>query len=154
MSRFHNVFSYLVLSISIFACCSTTTFAQTKIGKQAVAKAEETAVKLEASCKSDVQKFCKQVTLGDGRLVLCMLAHEDKISTRCYGALFDVADGIALFVSNVKRASDQCDADIDKFCGKIEPGEGRIAQCLVDNKSKVSTSCRAEIAAVEARLKM
>ena len=28
-------------------------------------------------------KFCGQVTPGEGRLVLCMMAHEDKVSNKC-----------------------------------------------------------------------
>lgn len=35
-----------------------------------------------------------------------------------------------------------CRADVDKFCKKVEPGEGRIHACLRSNANKLSQQCR------------
>jgi Cysteine rich repeat len=86
-------------------------------------------------------------------MLFCMLAHEDKISDKCVNTLLDIADDVELAVSNVARAADACDEDIDKVCGNADPGEGRIAQCLIDNQAKVSSACRAEVAGFQARMK-
>ena len=36
---------------------------------------------------------------------------------------------------------EDCRGDADKLCGDIEIGEGRLAQCLIDNKSELSDGC-------------
>ena len=127
--------------------------AQTKVGEAAAAKADAVVALLRQSCAGDIKTYCSQVTAGEGRLALCVLAHEDKISDGCYSAILDFADRIELAVSNVWRAGEACDADIEKQCGQVEPGEGRIAQCLIDNKAKLDSSCSAEVAGIQARLK-
>ena len=127
--------------------------AQTTIAKNVVAKAEMAVEKIRASCAGDIKNFCPKVTLGEGRLGLCIMAYEDQISDKCYYAVFDVADRIGLAVSNLRRGAEVCKTDIDKVCGKVESGEGRIAQCLIDNKSKLAAPCRAEVAGFEARMK-
>ena len=108
---------------------------------------------LKNACAADQKTYCSKVTPGGGRLALCIIAHEDKISDRCFGAMLDTAEGIQLAISNVWRAAEVCEADMDKLCGNVEPGEGRIAQCLINKKSKLSTACRAEVVSFESRFK-
>lgn len=36
-----------------------------------------------------------------------------------------------------------CAQDRKKFCGEIQPGEGRIAACMEQNKDKLSADCKA-----------
>ena len=136
-----------------FPLLATPATAQTEIAKQAIAKAEATVKKIMVSCKKDVNSYCSTVTPGQGRIALCIMAHEDKISDQCFDAILDAADGISLAISNIQRAADVCEADIDKVCAKVQLGEGHIAQCLISNKSKISSACRAEVAGFEARMK-
>lgn len=125
--------------------------AETEIAKQAIAKAEAAIAKLKAECEKDLATYCPKVTPGEGRLALCIMAHDDKISDACFGAIFDVADGVSLALSNVSRAADACEDELDKYCADVEEGGGRLAQCLIDKKSELSANCRAEIAGLEAR---
>jgi hypothetical protein len=150
--RSNFVLSALLCATTLVSINSDA-IAESEIAKKAIAKADALAAKLLDSCDADLKKFCGQVTPGDGRLVFCMMAHEDKISDQCFGAMFDAADRIELVVSDLKRAADLCDRDIEKLCGTVDLGEGRIAQCLIDNKAKVSADCGAEVADIEARLK-
>src|SRR5687768_3281461 len=39
--------------------------------------------KLQSACRTEMASFCSSVTPGEGRLILCMQAHEDKISNQC-----------------------------------------------------------------------
>lgn len=34
-----------------------------------------------------------------------------------------------------------CRTDIGTFCAQVEPGEGRIAACLRDNRARLSPAC-------------
>jgi hypothetical protein len=38
-------------------------------------------------------------------------------------------------------AASPCDADMSKFCGGVQPGEGRIAACLREHKDEISEAC-------------
>jgi hypothetical protein len=58
-----------------------------------------------------------------------------------------------LTISNVVRAAAACHQDVGTACGKVEAGEGRIAQCLIDKQAELSPACRAEVAGLKARLK-
>ncbi len=41
-------------------------------------------------CAADLQAFCKDVPPGEGRLMNCLDANDDKLSKRCRAALKDV----------------------------------------------------------------
>ena len=38
-----------------------------------------------------------------------------------------------------------CKTDIETYCKDVQPGEGRIRQCMKDNDAKLSTECKAEM---------
>jgi hypothetical protein len=46
-----------------------------------------------------------------------------------------------------------CKEDVAKFCANIEKGRGRIAKCLAEHKSELSSSCQAKKLEVRERLK-
>ena len=127
--------------------------AQTPIVKDMLAKADAAWNKIKDACSADVKSYCSSVTPGGGRLILCMLAHDDKISDKCAYTLLEVADNIDLAISNIARAADVCVEDVDKICGNVEAGGGRVAQCLIDNQPKLAPNCRAEVAGFKARMK-
>ena len=47
----------------------------------------EAAERVQNACRTELQKFCATVTPGEGRLLLCMQAHEDKLGNQCELAL-------------------------------------------------------------------
>ena len=46
---------------------------------------------VQKGCATEIEDFCSQVTLGDGRLLACFYAHEDKITGQCQYALYNAA---------------------------------------------------------------
>ncbi len=127
--------------------------AQSEVARLAQEKAERSVKRVLKDCEKDLNTYCSQVTPGDGRLALCMMAHEDKISDTCFTSIFEFVDGVELGLSNLWRAAEICESDIEKNCADVEPGEGRIAQCLVEKKELVSMPCKAELAGLETRLR-
>jgi hypothetical protein len=124
--------------------------AQTSIGKTILDKLNARVTKLESVCAQDIKKYCRMVTPGEGRTVYCMQAYEDKISPKCAFELEEAAASILTAADALKDGVIACKAEITGVCGKIRPGEGRIATCLLENKSTASAGCAEAIARVEA----
>ena len=124
--------------------------AQTNLGKTIVEKLTAKITKLENACASDIKKYCKDVTPGEGRMIYCMQAHEDKISPKCTYELEEAAASVQATADLLKDGVVACKAEIAGVCGKIQPGQGRIAACLIANKSTASKDCADAIQKVEA----
>jgi hypothetical protein len=123
--------------------------AQTSVGKTLLDKLTARVTKVESACAKDIKKYCRDVTPGEGRMIYCMQAHEDKISAKCVFELEDAATAIQTAAEALKGGVLACKAEISGVCGKIKPGEGRIATCLLENKSTASAGCAEAIAKVQ-----
>ena len=124
--------------------------AQTNLGKTIVDKLAAKIAKLENACAGDIKKYCRSVTPGEGRMIYCMQAHEDKISPKCAYELGEAAGSVQATSDLLKDGVIACKAEISGVCGKILPGQGRIAACLIANKSTASKDCADAIQKVEA----
>jgi Cysteine rich repeat len=102
-------------------------------------------VKLESACREDIKKYCGNVTPGEGRVLHCMQAYEDKISPQCGYAEQEAALNLQMAVDRLKEAVIACNDEIVKFCSKIQPGQGRVAQCLIANQASASAQCAGAI---------
>jgi Golgi apparatus protein 1 len=78
--------------------------AQTDLGKTILEKLTAKVAKLESACAKDIKKYCRTVTPGEGLMIYCMQAHEDKISVKCAFELGEAAD-------NVQTAADALTSD-------------------------------------------
>ena len=123
--------------------------AQTDLGKSIMEKLTARVAKLESACAMDIKKYCRTVTPGEGRMIHCMEAHEDKISAKCMFELGEAATSVQTAADALKDAVIACKAEISGACGKIIPGEGRIAACLLSNKSTASAGCVDAIQKIE-----
>ena len=90
------------------------------------------------ACKADVEKFCKDVQRGEGRIAHCLAEHQANLSGAC-------KDDIAKVQERMKQVTQACQSDMQQLCKGIEPGAGRIARCLKENDSKLSGGCRTAI---------
>jgi hypothetical protein len=147
-----RILGYITL-VTLLVTVSGASNAQTEVAKTVTEKAEKVLARVQASCAKDIKSFCSQVTPGEGRLMLCMMAHEDKLSDECFTTLVDVGDAVELTISSAKRAAVVCAPEINTLCADVIAGGGRIAQCLITNKAKLSSACGAEVAGIEARIK-
>jgi Cysteine rich repeat len=124
--------------------------AQTDVGKTILEKLKAKAAKLESVCAKDIKKYCSNVTPGEGRMIYCMQAYEDKISPKCVFELEATATSVLTTADALKDAVIACKAEITGVCGKTPPGQGRIAACLLANKSTASSGCAEAIKKIEA----
>jgi len=93
-------------------------------------------------CEKELTTFCKDVTPGEGRILACLYAHQDKISPRCEYALYDSAAQLDRAVNALNYAATECHDDLKNYCADIKPGEGRLRDCLKKNDAKVSDRCK------------
>ncbi|MDH3723784.1 MAG: cysteine rich repeat-containing protein [Desulfobacteraceae bacterium] len=93
-------------------------------------------------CKTELEKYCNQVTPGQGRVLACLYAYGDKLSSKCEYALYDAAVQLERAVAALSYVANECDADMEKYCESIEPGEGRLLECLEKHDKEVSGHCK------------
>jgi hypothetical protein len=97
------------------------------------------------ACEPEITAYCSQVTLGEGRLLACFYAHEDKLSGRCQWALYEGAAQLEQFAAAVTHLAIECRDDLLEFCAEVELGEGRVGTCLLEHKPEVTEACRQAI---------
>jgi hypothetical protein len=137
----------LVVVCAILALTAMLGFEGDAVGQtqQLAARLDAAVKKVEAACSDDLKKYCSTVTPGEGRLILCMQAHEDKVSEKCDFALFDASRRINRALDRIDRAADICWGDIEKYCSNIPEGGGRILQCLTGQKTSITPACQSEL---------
>jgi hypothetical protein len=89
-------------------------------------------------CADDIEKYCKDIKPGGGRLLNCLKAHEAELSASCRGKISELR-GI------IKDCEQACSADIAQFCKEVQPGGGRIIRCLREHEKELSPSCSAKL---------
>ncbi len=92
-------------------------------------------------CKKELESYCNNVTPGEGRLLACLYAHMDKLTTKCEYALYDAAAQLERAVAALTYVANECDADLEKFCKSVRPGEGRLLDCLNKHDKEIDKRC-------------
>lgn len=107
--------------------------------------------RLSKSCKTEIDKLCSTVCKAEegqvcaGSVLRCLTDHRAELqSDACkqevlYFQKMEVTD----YRNDVILAA-ACRADVDKLCANIEPGEGRVHECLRAHRTQLSDSCRKE----------
>ena len=100
---------------------------------------------VKKACETEITTYCSQVTPGEGRILACFFAHEDKLSGRCQYALYEAAAELDAFATAINHLATECKDDLLKYCAQVELGEGRVATCLLDHKAEVTAACQQAI---------
>lgn len=92
-------------------------------------------------CQQELTTFCKDVTPGEGRILACLYAFQDKVTPRCEYALYDSIGQLDRTLTNISYAIGECRDDLKSYCIDTKPGEGRLLDCLSKNQTKISNRC-------------
>jgi len=111
-----------------FATVSLAVLLSAFLGTAAAQPAEK-----GGACRPDVEKFCKGVKPGAGRIVQCLEQHESELSGGCRASI------------EQGKQKHPCAADAERLCQGVQRGEGRIAECMKKNESQLSPACKARI---------
>jgi hypothetical protein len=133
-----------VITISVMLCImiifTGLVSARQKGSAKAVAQGlVETVAK---GCDKELAAYCQGVTPGEGRILACLYAHEDKLSGQCEYALFDAAAQLERAVATLAYLVNECGDDLETYCVGVQAGEGRLLDCLDKNEKKISSRCK------------
>jgi len=128
----------ILLASLLSICLSLPAFAGQDPAAQGVQDALNT---FEEGCRQELTTFCKDVTPGEGRILACLYAFQDKVSPHCEFALYDSLSQLDRTLNNLTFVVGECQDDLEQYCADIEPGEGRLLDCLKKKESKVSQRC-------------
>ena len=98
------------------------------------------------SCEADITQYCSQVTPGEGRLLHCAAAHEDKLSGECSYALYQAASLLEQLSVAIAYVAKSCETEIKTLCSDVKAGEGRILSCLEGNGEALGDACKKALA--------
>jgi hypothetical protein len=130
----------IIAILCIVLVCTGTVAAGQKGPVEAMA--EGLIETVATGCEKELLAYCKDVTPGEGRILACLYAHEDKLSGQCEYALFDAASQLERAVSALSYVANECGDDLDAFCTDVPAGGGRLLDCLNNNEKKVSSRCK------------
>ena len=112
------------------------------LGMSANLSAQDTIVDtVVKGCATEIENYCSQVSPGEGRMLACFYAHEDKLSGQCQYSLYQAANTLDQAVSALQYVATECENDIMRHCASVQMGEGRIIECLRSNSDTVTESC-------------
>jgi len=121
------------------------------ISGAAMAEGEKLADKLSNSviivdidvrgCEADAAILCPGLPLNSRNSFMCLMAYEDNLSLSCELGIAEAAMTLEQGLMAIDYSIKACEADADKFCLDVEPGEGRIVSCLKQNEAKLANQC-------------
>jgi hypothetical protein len=128
---------------------SLTLLAAVFVSAQVLAEGKKLAEKLPnvvltsevKGCEADVQKYCPGLDPNSQKAFMCLMAYEEKISDDCKLGILEAAMAIKMGAAALDYSISECEADADKHCLDVEPGEGRMVNCLKNHESDVSKEC-------------
>ena len=118
-----------------------------------VALAADPVERAIIACENELTAFCSTVTPGQGRLMMCLGAHEDKISVGCAVAVYDAAMAIDALAGLIAAIGTACEQEIVDHCATpasdtelvVEVGQGQVVACLAAHEAKLGNACKAII---------
>jgi hypothetical protein len=112
------------------------------LGGIAVAQQKLPSEKILDGCFEEFETYCGNVTPGEGRILACLYAYKDKISTRCEYALYDASSHLKLVLNALSYVANECRDDLKKYCSNVKPGEGRLTDCIAKNMDVITDRCK------------
>src|SRR4051812_25662899 len=134
---------------------------------------------IRSACRSDYPKVCAGVPTGGAPALQCLKKNKAKLSAGCEKAVSAASGGEApaagaapaaagaaaaapaaptVIVLRPMRPREEllvlrsaCGADVRSICGGVQPGGGRIVQCLATNAAQLSPACKDVLSQFAAR---
>jgi hypothetical protein len=132
-----------MLLLSILSL-STTSHAQETTGQTLAEKMKQGSITINASvrgCGEDVKQHCPGLGNNSQRIFMCLGAYEAYLTPQCKQGILEASLSIKTSAAAIDYSISACEADADKHCLEVQPGEGRLLRCLKANQTDVSNQC-------------
>src|SRR6266403_4255579 len=131
---------------------------------------------IRSACRSDYQKVCAGVPTGGSAALQCLEQNKSKVSAPCQQAVgaasgsaatptagaatpaaAPAAPAPALVLRPLRPREElfvlrsACGGDVRSLCGSVQPGGGRIVQCLATQAASLSPACKEVLSQFSAR---
>eukprot|EP00884_Botryococcus_braunii_P009912 jgi/Botrbrau1/18922/Bobra.177_2s0076.1 len=93
-------------------------------------------VLLAEACRSDVDRWCKNVPPGEGRVIECLRDHRADLEEECRKEELKLAIVQSRDVRLRPKLHKACSEEIAIFCKDVRPGKGRVFKCLQESIAK------------------
>ncbi len=97
------------------------------------------------ACKTDIEKFCSNVSGDRGAKMKCLSDHQKELSSECQAKL-------EMKKKRMEEFKKDCGGDVEKFCSGIEAGRGKKWECLKTHQSQLSSACQQRLEAKQKKL--
>jgi Golgi apparatus protein 1 len=97
-------------------------------------------------CNETIEKYCKDVVPGSGRIMKCLNDHRDDQSIACKDWVEDQQKSVNELIA-------VCPEEIATLCKIDPPNKVRIYLCLLDNYIALKVDCRSKLGEIRDRLK-
>jgi hypothetical protein len=137
--RFTNICILLISTL----CLSLAAMAQ-ETGKPLAEKMKQGTITINASvkgCGEDVKQHCPGLGKNSGKIFMCLSAYEAQLTPQCKQGILEATLAMKTGIAAVEYSISACEADADKHCLDVQPGEGRLLTCIKANESQVSQQC-------------
>ena len=99
--------------------------------------------KTRTACRLDIQKLCKNVEAGKGRIYACLVQHAGELSPPCQEELKKIRERAGQRPTAGDWAG-PCKSDIQTQCKDVPPS-GNVKACLEQRMSALSEGCKAAL---------
>jgi len=117
------------------------------LGSVCARAADPVVPRVWTACKVEVELFCSHISPGNGRIIACLYANEDQLSTPCDYHLLRAAGELQDLMSQLNQVSVSCKPDIESLCSEQKGNKGGVVQCLKLQQKQLSTACHGAIEA-------
>ncbi len=140
----HSVLKITAIPLTLAVLLPISSFAE-EAGKPLVEKLQEGDLVITASvqgCDEDIQQHCDGLGDNADKVFMCLAAYEEQLTAECKKGILEAALSVKMGAAALDYSISACEADADKYCLDVEPGEGRIISCIKANESSVSEACK------------
>jgi outer membrane protein OmpA-like peptidoglycan-associated protein len=102
--------------------------------------------RLAKSCGQDIDKYCKKVALGGGRVQQCLDQNQADVSASCKSSVSALRTLLQVRATARSSVARICDVDIRRLCAGVQQGDGNLMECFYKAKRNVSPQCQRAVA--------